>query len=526
MKRPSCAKRGLVMIAVLVILALGALVGATAMHAARSSALSSSALQRSGVSRSLALSGVQAVMAELNAQRDRLLLGASPELSPGYTVFDESGRRGVARLIAWPDGALARPEPSLLNPNKATAEMLAVLPMIDEALAEAIVAERETRPFESIGDMLRVSQVTPMMIWGDGGQVSAALSSSPPESISRSAGSPPIEPSTPLADVLSVYTFEPDIQAGLGERGRDHAGNRRINLNAEWSEDLGKAIEQRYDAGAANAVRQLMENDVTFTKVSDLIAVLNNFGVDAAEWVEVLDAFTTDGHPYRVGLVDINTAPAQVLAALPGIDEDMADEIVSIRGSLGDDRRASIAWPVAEGVIATEGFGGACDWLCARSLQYRVRIEAGIERGDEDDAARSGDLSDLTLAQPIIFEAVIDLAAPRPRVAFLRDLTMLPAVAGMLGEREEVARDALAIFNSNSDGLAEPMTLDDLGEPAAMGSPSGAPGDNAFTPGDDGSGFGADDGSAHEPDGGQGGGSPSPSTGEPADNRIGRWTSG
>lgn len=515
-------RRGLVMIGVLVIIALGALAGAVAMHASRNTALVTTAVQRGIGSRALALSGVQAVMAELAGGREALLLGGAPELTEAHTIFEDGSTRGIARIIAAPDGSLARAEASLVNPNEAAAEVLGLLPNIGPDLAQRIVSARSSRRFESVGDLLRVQGVTAQMIWGD----PARMRSMVVVSGEASREPPAIDEQTPLADVLSVFTFEPDIQAGLGERGRDHAGERRINLNAEWSKELGDAITQRYDENTANGVKQVMESGQQFRKTSDIIGVLVSLNVPPEEWVEVLDAFTTDGGPFRVGLVDINSAPAAVLATLPGVTAEVADSIVQVRESLPEAERASIAWPVVRGIVAREEFGPLADTICARSLQYRVVIEAGIEVGG-GGGARSGDIGGaggVALAQRVVYEAVFDLAAPRPRVAYLRELTMLPAVAHVLAQRDPVDEPELDPFTSVGGAAGgAPATLDDLGDPATMDdaaeeADSGLESQDSDEPLDAGPDSDDHDAAAEPPSG--------PAPAQEIDNRIGRWTTG
>ncbi len=102
----------------------------------------------------------------------------------------------------------------------------------------------------------------------------------------------------------------------------------------------------------------------------------------------------------------------------------------------------NVAWPAAEGILTEEQFEQAVDWLCVRSTQWRVRIEAGLRPVDEGvDSAwpvqppggdrvsgRATDTLDDApppMTHAMILEAVIDVSGRRPRLAYLRDVTYL-----------------------------------------------------------------------------------------------------
>jgi len=136
-------------------------------------------------------------------------------------------------------------------------------------------------------------------------------------------------------------------------------------------------------ASSVLGVRQLMENDTDFSSESGFVQVMRFFEMDPAEWVEVLDVFCATPDPYPIGRVDLLRAPAPVLAAIPGIDEATADAIVAVRGSLDDESRRTLVWPVIEGVMTEAQFQEAVDYLASRSMQWRVRIEAGISTTED-----------------------------------------------------------------------------------------------------------------------------------------------
>jgi type II secretory pathway component PulK len=138
-------RRGSVLMAVLVVVVMGAALGTSALLSVQSHRAGTDAEVRRAQSRALAWSGVQAAMREIAAQREELLSGGRPDLTGSWTLFDdELGRQGVVRLVdlSETEDGLATSESAKLDVNRATEEMLARLPGVGESLAKRIVEER------------------------------------------------------------------------------------------------------------------------------------------------------------------------------------------------------------------------------------------------------------------------------------------------------------------------------------------------------------------------------------------------
>lgn len=514
--------RAVALLAVLIVVTIGALVGASLLYAAEAGRESAAASLRTEQSRLLAWSGVQAVMAELASQRDLLLRGESPDFTTSWVFADEQPRSGPATAprYAFRLRAIGGSEPASetgrLDLNHATAEMLAKLPGMSEALAQRIVA---ARPFASVHDLLGVEGVTEQLLFGG---AESALSEDQP------ADFPDAAP-THLAALVTVFSFDPNIQAGVGERGPESAGERRLNLNVEWSDELGEAVERRLGEGASAALKQMMTAGTKFERDADIVRQLQMLNVPREMWGEVLDVFTTTDAEYLLGRVDVMTAPAEVLACVPGIDADAAGAIVSRRGRIEGDARATTAWLVAEGVLTPQQFAEAVDHLTARAMQHRILVEAGtiVDRaqtaadpdglpriggpaeGSGDDPGDSfGSLPESAqLADRVILEAVIDVSSTRPRVAYLRDVTMLP-LAGLVRRRTQPADAPPAPPRNPLEPSPEPAP--DAAAPPRL--PPAAPGRGPTSPMKN-----PDEAPDDQP-------APQTPPSAPADGRIGRWT--
>lgn len=544
--------RGVILLSVLVVVAIAALVGTTAMYVAEGERAGAEVSIERTRARALAWSGVQAALAELAEQRDVLLTGAAPELTPEWTLYtDENGSRGVVRLVPiGPEGEVAVSELGKLDINTATEEMLAKVEGIGEGLAARIVEERAKRPFESAEDLARVVGVTAELLYGAGDDVDADASSGsgdsrrerPPRRVNsglggrggtrREAGSGASgerRSASGLVDVLTVFAFDANIQAGLGDGGDSHRGKLRINLNTTWSDELGAAVGERFGPDAVRGVEDVFKAGATFKKDADIVGKLREMNAPPPSWGVFLDAFTTCPDPYLIGRVDLSSAPAGVLACVPGLDADTAAEIVTARDRLDEQSRLDPAWPAARKIVPPEKWQEAADRVTTRSLVWRVRVGSGLLPADADDGAE--------LEDRMVLEAVLDVTSERARVAYLREVTLLPLALAMerdLAPTEEESAPESPDVGSAGPGSTDGTERDEAAEPgeddrARQPAPNAGPdsGERSDTEGLD-------------PSDGSGGAAPhaerggTPGTQEPAaerrnapkDRRLGRWTTG
>ncbi len=109
----------------------------------------------------------------------------------------------------------------------------------------------------------------------------------------------------------------------------------------------------------------------------------------------LLDGFTTTHQEILIGRVNINTAPREVLLAVPGIDQAMADRILAARAntSMG---RESVAWLLAERIAPLETFRQLLPYLTTGGDVYRARFAGFADRH----------------MAPFVFEAVLDATGP------------------------------------------------------------------------------------------------------------------
>lgn len=264
-RRPRPQRRGVIILVVFVIISGAALIMTSLSFLGRAEMRSAALVGRTAQVQALAWSGVQAVMAELDAQRQEMLDGRDPQITDAWSLYGTGSERGMIQLLPLgPEDELIVSESAKLDVNLADAESLARLDaFLTPELAQAMVEARQARPggrFDSITDLLEVDGITPELLWGplDKVQVQRAAASERDadvhferrlRSLQRGVTGP--EPRG-LSDLLTVFSIEPVIQS---------TGRYRININAKYDDRMHRRIARRYGEDLADTVRQFRENE-------------------------------------------------------------------------------------------------------------------------------------------------------------------------------------------------------------------------------------------------------------------------
>jgi hypothetical protein len=188
-----------------------------------------------------------------------------------------------------------------------------------------------------------------------------------------------------------------------------------------WSEGLGGLITKQIGAEAAAAVKRLLEENKDLKTDGAFAAALMKSGIPKTLWPAAFDLFTAGDDLYVPGRVDLNSAPVKVLAAVPGIGEERAAAIVAAREQLSTEERKSRVWPLTRDIMKPEEMAQAVEWLTTRSMQWRVRVRASIERtGTTGEAAGSAESGSTELARAMEkrvvrqARAIAEAAPPAP----------------------------------------------------------------------------------------------------------------
>lgn len=257
-------------------------------------------------------------------------------------------------------------------------------------------------PIHTLEDLLQLPGLTPALLLGEdlnqNGRLEASEDLNQDGTLDRG-----------LAQYLTLDSFDPDLT---------REGRRRTRLNDPSDPlpaiDLPPAFTNYLEAVRASKTRIEHPADLldATSKVKDAqgAEVAIPSGISKDELPLVLEHFTArSSNKPEPGLINLNTASAAVLATIPGIDESLAESIVSSRTSLSPDRRRTTAWLVQEGTVTPEAFKSIAPHLTARSHQFQCRVAGyGLPSG-----------------RFRVLEVHIDTSSGRPEVTHLRDVTRL-----------------------------------------------------------------------------------------------------
>ena len=264
-------------------------------------------------------------------------------------------------------------------------------------------------PLDTLEELLLVRGFTPSLLYGEDANMNWLLDPNEDDGDVR----PPSDNSDGRLDLglqplLTVSSYDPS---------QNHDGVPRTRFNDPKADLPGVELPP----GFTNFLAALHTNRLTLSHAADLLeaklALKDNLGketeiasgVGKVELPLVLDFFTASAADRADGLVNINTASLAVLAAVPGIDEPLAESILSTRRSISPERRTTIAWLYQEGTVEAALFKRIAPFLTARSYQYSFRVVGyGVPSG-----------------RFRVLDVMIDLASGEPTVTYLRDLTRL-----------------------------------------------------------------------------------------------------
>ncbi|MBM4017168.1 MAG: hypothetical protein FJ288_02390 [Planctomycetes bacterium] len=445
------AGNGIVLVAVLVVAALVAVIAAGLMFRMRAEVAASAAGNRGEQAYEAALSGMARAVAVLRlAPDDPTLWYDNPDIFLNQPVAYDGANFWYFTIYADPaDPQQGLPrygltdEAGKINLNSAPAETLLALPNMTSELVDCLLdyrdSDSDTRqegaeqdyydnldspyviangPLTSLEELLMIKGFNARAVYGEDANRSGLLDANEDDGDERF---PPDDRdghvNCGLRALATVVSKEPNVDKG---------GRPRTNINADSPPSRVSGISTRT---AEFIVLYRLEGN-TFKHPSELLEMRYQLKQEhkevqnarAGTWIEsgvageqlaaVLDRLTTqpaDRNRPLVGLVNVSTAPAEVLAALPGMDANLAQQIVDARRDLDAETKSSVAWLYTQNLLDAAAFKQVAPYLTARSLQYSVRcVGFGVPCG-----------------RYRVLEAVVDLGGGVPRAVYLRDISRL-----------------------------------------------------------------------------------------------------
>ncbi len=304
-------------------------------------------------------------------------------------------------------------EASKLNVNTATKEQLLGLWYMTEEIAEAIIDWRDkddnpqtggveggyyenmpfrytirNGPFRTIRELLLVRGVTPKLLYGEDTNFNGQLDYNERDG---DKSPPPDDEDDELDEGwiahLTCYSYDTN---------KDASGNNRININQANERQLERSLNINRSHAKWIVENRNRQNNRRYGSIADLIN--NNSskeptrgsreGSDQAEpldlqtFYQIADKITVDNSQKIPGKVNINTASEDVLTALLGGDEaaeELARNIIIYRAGLIDGMQ-SIAEVMQAGTMKIDTFKKVAGYITTRSDVFTVRCVATADR--------------------------------------------------------------------------------------------------------------------------------------------------
>ncbi len=425
------------------------------------------------------------------SSRQALFDVVSPRLEDDETVGlrfgieDESGRLNLAVLDAWDKQQPGSARRSLMNlPGMTESAADSILDWIDaDTQPRAQGAEEEyyaglepsyqprNAPPQSLEELLLVKDVSRELLFGGDTDRNYRVDEYESQTTANNASSTATRASRPWASYLTVYSAE----GNMSRQGRP-----RVNLNDGNLRRLHQSLSVLLDPQSSRfiiAFRQYGPHTGTdlasssdglaldLTKpprfrigsIFDLIGTRVAIPVSSKEkppnsskekpakilvspfrddresmriaLPKLLDLTTVSDAPVTVGRVNVNLAPQAVLVGVPGIDDALAEQIVSARqAQRGQDKPETrdAVWLLTDGLVDLAKMKALEPYVTGGGDVFRGQIVGCFSGADRSPTAR--------------VEVIIDATTNQPRRLCREDLRMLGRGFSLdeLGGRDEV----------------------------------------------------------------------------------------
>ncbi len=219
----------------------------------------------------------------------------------------------------------------------------------------------KSKPFETVLELRLVKEITEEML-----------------------ASPVSQDGKTLANMLTAYSHDENTTV---------EGEERINIQTASKEQLtqkftGELTERDIDAIIARRGRRTFRTAGDVIRVRDLgrdkVAAIfdritiRSSGSGSTDTIRGDLVRPDDGGNAIPGLVNINTARAEVLSALPGMDEGIAEEIITYRQSNGPFEDVGKILNVAG--VTDDAFARSADYMTVRSQVFKITATGRLEQ--------------------------------------------------------------------------------------------------------------------------------------------------
>ncbi|GMU81496.1 MAG: hypothetical protein AMXMBFR47_13670 [Planctomycetota bacterium] len=194
--------------------------------------------------------------------------------------------------------------------------------------------------------------------------------------------------------------------AGAQEGGRNSRGGRGGGGMTPVTRDGAGGRAGRGGRGGASS-------QPSASMTAQMFEALRQSPITPAEMPYIMDRFTTrspqqQSRPIE-GLININTAPARVLALIPNITPEAIQGIIQGRQTVPAESRLTTAWPLTAGVVDSATFKRIAPYITTKCYQFHVEA---LGYADHLKTVKR-------------YEWIVEMVGPMPQVKYFRDLTGL-----------------------------------------------------------------------------------------------------
>jgi len=279
----------------------------------------------------------------------------------GQAAFCRELNGGEVLLLAGPEAPLQwglTDESARLNANTASAEMLGNLAQMTPAAAEAFVADRQ-----ALADHITALAAD---LAGPAAGLTGPIAD--PDQLRRmlsAAGAP-----DQLADRLTIWSRAWNLDAD---------GRPRVNLNTATAEELTarfggeltqlqiRALLIARDREEFHSIGELLTRPMSAPDAQQRNVTVT---IPRERFRRIVDRLTVTDAAILPGRVNVNTAPADILACLPGVDSARAADLVDRRGAIDSQQLRTLGWLLD--VLTDPQFRQIAPHVTTRSAQFRM----------------------------------------------------------------------------------------------------------------------------------------------------------
>jgi len=278
-----------------------------------------------------------------------------------------------------------RDEASRINLNSASVDMLLRLPGMTNELAAAIVDWRDedseitpggaedeyylllpepyyckNAPFETIEELLLVKGASWQILHGEDANRNGVLDPNEKDGDeSEPADNADGHLDRGLLDYVTVYSVDLNVDAD---------GAARVDVNRAGSQELSDLLRSALSGNRFYGVMDRVRAGRPYRNVLDFYY---RSSLDMPEFEKIADKITTRQEERLTGLVNVSTAPREILMCLPGLDASDVNTLLEQRAESSTDL-TTLAW--AAGALDPEKGTQVGDFLTTRSYQFSADI--------------------------------------------------------------------------------------------------------------------------------------------------------